>query len=156
MTKQVPNAHFNVTSSLRRMLTKIQKSCHHGAVFIPCGTGAVAPCLQTAQHPLWCRNNCVTVTRESLWESTGMSSAISTVMQLKIVQHGLRSSVQLVSNALLVSKALVRLRESSSLLGAVRIEPIAQIRSPEQFEKESGQHNAGMNVAASTVAFPRD
>jgi hypothetical protein len=28
-------------------------------------------------------------------------------------------------------------------------------RSPEQFEKESGHHNAGMSVAASTVAFPR-
>ena len=29
-------------------------------------------------------------------------------------------------------------------------------RSPEEFEKESGQHNAGMSVAASTVAFSRD
>jgi putative transposase len=28
-------------------------------------------------------------------------------------------------------------------------------RSPEEFEKESGQQNAGMSVAASTVAFPR-
>ena len=29
-------------------------------------------------------------------------------------------------------------------------------RSPEEFEKESRQHNAGMSVAASTVAFSRD
>ena len=29
-------------------------------------------------------------------------------------------------------------------------------RSPEEFEKESGQHNAGISVAASTVAFSRD
>jgi transposase InsO family protein len=29
-------------------------------------------------------------------------------------------------------------------------------RSPEEFEKESGQHNAEMSVAASTVAFSRD
>jgi hypothetical protein len=45
---------------------------YHAVGSIQCVTVQSVPCSQTVQHRLWCRSNCVTVTRASRWESTAM------------------------------------------------------------------------------------